>query len=282
MIFPLLAVDIGNARMKIGVFDTIADDSLHEKKGTGTSLRSEPVPFFSGLPEPARTLPLEGDEPQFDSIGPWLDDLAGQKLPWFLASVNRPGATRLIDWLSVHRPDDLVTLLSAGDLPLVVRLERPDMVGIDRLIDAVAVNQVREPGRSAVIVDVGTAITVDLVAADGAFLGGSILPGLRMSARALNEFTDLLPLVDISELSEPPPALGASTEAALRSGLFWGTVGAIRQLIEQLGHDAGDHPQIFLTGGAGAAVAELLGPDAQFVPHITLAGIVLAMQITHK
>ena len=46
MIFPLLAVDIGNARMKIGVFDTIADDSLHEKKGTGTSLRSEPVPIF--------------------------------------------------------------------------------------------------------------------------------------------------------------------------------------------------------------------------------------------
>jgi type III pantothenate kinase len=280
MTIPFLTVDIGNARIKIGVFDTIAGDAL---------------------PEPMRTLPLDGDEPQFDSIGPWLNDLANRKMPWFLASVNRFGATRLIDWLSGHRPDDSVTLLSAGDLPLVVRVDRPDMVGIDRLVDAVAVNRVREPGRAAVIVDVGTAITVDLVAADGAFLGGSILPGLQMSARALNEFTDFLPLLDVSELSEPPPALGTSTEAAMRSGLFWGTVGAIRQLIEQLGgvprptfgrcpprKQCGEYqytesrPQIFLTGGAAATVAELLGPDAQFIPHLTLAGIVLAIQITHK
>ena len=58
------------------------------------------------------------------------------------------------------------------------------------------------------IVDVGSAITVDLVSADGAFLGGAILPGIAMSARALHEFTDLLPLVDMSELTAPPPALG--------------------------------------------------------------------------
>ena len=171
-----------------------------------------------------------------------------------------------------------MTLLSAADLPLAVRLDRPDMVGIDRLVDAVAVNRLRD-GRAAVIVDVGTAITVDLVAADGAFLGGSILPGLEMSARALHEFTDLLPFVDVSELSEPPPPLGTKTEEAMRSGLFWGTVGAIRQLVEELGREAGNHPQVFLTGGAGAAVAELLVPDAQFVPHLTLAGI--ALSITH-
>src|SRR3972149_2904514 len=167
-------------------------NDLVDKSGTGTSLRSEPVPFLS----------------------------------WYLASVNRPGATRLINWLRERRPDDSVTLLCAGDLPLVVRLERPDMVGIDRLVDAVAVNHLRQPGRPAVIVDVGTAITVDLVSADGAFLGGSILPGLEISARALHEFTDLLPLIDISEFSDPPPALGMSTEAAMRSGLFWGTIGA--------------------------------------------------------
>ena len=87
-------------------------------------------------------------------------------------------------------------MLAAGDLPLEVRLERPDMVGIDRLVDAVAVNRLRDAGRPAVIVDVGTAITVDLVSADGAFLGGAILPGIQMSARAMHEFTDLLPLVD--------------------------------------------------------------------------------------
>ncbi len=278
MLDAFLAVDIGNARMKIGVFDPIVRDKL---------------------PEPVRTLSLDGDTPSFDDLTLWLDELAGEKLPWFLASVNRAGASGLIDWVREHRPDDAVTLLSAGDLPLVVRLERPDMAGIDRLVDAVAVNRLREPGRAAVIVDVGTAITVDLVAADGAFLGGSILPGLAISARALNEFTDLLPLIDVSELSEPPPALGTATEEAMRSGLFWGTVGAIRQLVEQLGRvprptfgrrpprqQCGEyqyteaHPQVFLTGGAGAAVAELLGPDARYIPHLTLAGI--ALSVTSK
>ena len=94
---PLIAVDIGNARMKIGVFgNTVAH----------------------ALPEPMRTLALNGDEPQLDDLASWLNDLAGEKLSWFLASVNRPGATRLIDWLRERRPDDEVTLLSAGDLPL--------------------------------------------------------------------------------------------------------------------------------------------------------------------
>jgi type III pantothenate kinase len=147
----------------------------------------------------------------------------------------------------------------------------------------VAVNRLREADRAAVIVDVGTAITVDLVSADGAFLGGAILPGLQMSARALHEFTDLLPLVDVSELAAPPPALGTATEPAMQSGLFWGAVGAMRELIEQLhkaatGGRAG-RPQVFLTGGAGAGVAELLGSDARYVPNLTLAGIALAASV---
>jgi len=159
-------------------------------------------------------------------------------------------------------------------LPLVVRLGRPDMVGIDRLVDAVAVNRLRDANRPAVIVDVGTAITVDLVSADGAFLGGAILPGIQMAARALHHFTDLLPLVDCSELAAPPPALGDATESAMKSGLFWGAVGAIRQLIEQLCATAsGAPPQVFLTGGAGLAVVELLGHETRHVPNLTLSGI---------
>ncbi len=293
----LIAVDIGNARIKLGLF-------------TGGCA--------AGLPEPIKTLPLLGDSPELDEITPWLADISrhgGADIPvcpaksgpqgrqeclphlthqWWIASVNRPAATRLIDWLGERRPADRITLLASGDLPLEVRLERPDMVGIDRLIDAVAVNRLRQAGRPAVIVDVGTAITVDFVSADGAFLGGAILPGIQMSARALFEFTDLLPLVDVSELTTPPPALGAATVPAMHSGLFWGAVGAIRELIEQLHKTAtggraecwGDsatvtpakigrteRPQVFLTGGAGVSVAELLGPDACYVPNLTLAGI---------
>jgi type III pantothenate kinase len=194
--------------------------------------------------------------------------------------------------------------LAAGDLPLRVAVPRPDMVGVDRLLDAVAANRLRDASRPAVVVDVGTAITVDAVSADGVFLGGAILPGIGMSARALHEFTDLLPLIDVEQASsllgessrvrathqpQPmavrcthptslPPAVGRDTEAAMRSGLFWGAVGAIRELVARVADDAGSQPQVFLTGGAGPAVADLLGPDAHHVPHLTLAGIALTAQ----
>jgi type III pantothenate kinase len=165
-------------------------------------------------------------------------------------------------------------MLTSGDLPLVIKLPRPDMVGVDRLLDAFAANQLRSPGRPAVVVDVGSAITVDLLDAEGAFLGGAILPGISMSARALHEFTDLLPLIDMAELAEPPPALGKATAAAMRSGLYWGAIGGVRQLVEQLTGDGS--AEVFLTGGAGTVVAKLLGQSAHYVPHLTLAGIALA------
>jgi type III pantothenate kinase len=249
--FPLIAVDVGNARIKFGLFGE--------------------APSGRGLPEPQRTLQLAGPAPPLERLAEWL---AAGTARWHIGSVNRPAATRLVDWLRERRGGDRVVLLAAGDLPLEVKVPRPDMVGVDRLLDAVAANRLREPGRPAVVVDVGSAITVDLVSAEGAFLGGAILPGIAMSARALHEFTDLLPEIKMAELAEPPPALGTATEPAMRAGLFWGAVGAIRQLVEQLTGDA--QPQVFLTGGAGPAVARMLGPCGRYVPHLTLAGIAVA------
>lgn len=251
---PLIAVDVGNSRIKLGLF------------------RGDEV---VGLPEPESTLHLDGRLAALERLAPWLVAFSSGRLRWHIGSVNRPAASRLIDWLRDYRSGDEIMLLTSGDLPLKVRLPRPDMVGVDRLLDAVAANRLRTPGKKAVVVDVGSAITVDLVDADGAFLGGAILPGIAMSARALHEFTDLLPQIDMAELAEPPPALGTATAAAMRSGLFWGAVGAVRQLVEELAGESGD-AEIFLTGGAGPAVAPLLGASARFVPHLTVAGIALA------
>jgi type III pantothenate kinase len=253
-VFPLIAVDIGNNRAKFGLFARKPREAL---------------------PEPGPTLTVGGDEAGMERLEAWLA-AAPRKLAWWIGSVNRPIATRLIDWLRDHRPKDAITLLAAGDLPLRVVLERPDMVGIDRLLDAVAANQLRRPDRPAVVIDVGSAITVDLVSADGAFQGGAILPGIAMSARALHAFTDLLPLIDMAELGSPPPPLGKATVPAMRSGLFWGAVGSIREVVARLAAGAPAPPDVFLTGGAGPAVAELLGPAARHVPHLTLAGIALA------
>ena len=211
---PLIAVDIGNARIKLGLFQSVGG---------------------SALPEPKATLQLTGGVPEFERLAAWVQEMTHEStggapspqpspegrggLAWHIASVNRPATTRLLDWLHANRPDDRVRLLAASDLPLTVDLKRPDMVGVDRLLDAVAANCLRTPGRPAVVVDVGTAITVDLLSAKGAFRGGAIVPGIAMSARALHEFTDLLPLIEMVELAAPPPPVGTATTTAMRSGL---------------------------------------------------------------
>ena len=253
--FPLIAVDVGNNRTKLGLF---------------------PEAPGSAFPEPSQTLTIGSPEAHLDQIGSWIDAGPCGTLSWWIASVNRPAVTRLGDWLQENRPAEPVTMLAAGHLPLEVAVERPDVVGVDRLLDALAANRLRRPGRPAIVVDVGTAITVDLVSAHGAFLGGAILPGLAMSARAMHAFTDLLPLIDASELAAPPPPLGTATVPAMHAGLFWGAVGAIRELTARLVPSPADAPDVFLTGGAGPAVAELLGPNARHIPHLTLAGIALA------
>jgi type III pantothenate kinase len=234
---PVVAVDVGNARIKFGLF-----------RG----------PAARPLPEPVAALSCDGRRPELARIVPWLAEHGAAHAWWWIGTVNRPATTRLLDWIRRHRPADAITLLAAGDLPLDVRLPRPDMVGVDRLLDALAADRLRRRDRPAVVVDVGTAIT--------------------MSARALNEFTDLLPLVEMSELGTPPPAVGQSTEAAVRSGLFWGAVGAIRALVGQTAVETGAEPDVFLTGGAGSAVAALVGPHARYVPHLTLSGIAVAAE----
>jgi type III pantothenate kinase len=169
-----------------------------------------------------------------------------------------------------------VRLLHVGDLPLDVRVEHPERVGMDRLAAATAAARLRAPRRGAILVDSGSAITVDYVSADGAFRGGAILPGMGLAARALHEFTDLLPLVPLGELSAPPPALGTSTVTAIRSGLYWGAVGAVRELAERLSAGIDPQPELFLTGGAGPHLGKALSNPVRILPHLVLSGIALA------
>jgi type III pantothenate kinase len=265
--FPLVAIDVGNSRVKLARFD-------------------EPPQFVNRatLPTPSVVLDVDprvapGGPDPWDDLTKLIGDRTYDAFGWHVGSVQRQVSAQLVDRLR-ERGATRVTLLAARDLPLEVQLPRPDMVGVDRLIGAVAANQLRSTGRPAVVVDLGSAITVDLVSTDGAFLGGAILPGIGMSARAMHTFTDLLPLVDMQSLSEPPPALGTGTVAAMTSGLFWGAVGGVRQLIELLGKHAGGEPEVFLTGGAAPSVASLLPGGARFEPNLVPAGIALAAALT--
>jgi type III pantothenate kinase len=250
---PLVAVDIGNSRTKLGLFTALDE----------------------GLPTPERTLSL-GETWTVSELERWLDAPADQ-MHWRIASVNRAGTTRLLDWLA-DVPADRCRVLSVADYPLAVEVDEPDKVGVDRLANALGAQALKRPGRPAIVVDLGSAITVDLVSAAGAFCGGAIMPGIAMSALALHRFTDLLPLEPMVELSEPPAVLGKTTSGCLRAGLYWGAIGAVRECVARLAAP-GDRPELFVTGGAGAAAAQFMvdaaGQPARLVPHLTLAGVAL-------
>jgi type III pantothenate kinase len=100
-----------------------------------------------------------------------------------------------------------------------------------------------------------------------------------MAARALDEQTDALPRIGLDHLDVPPTALGKSTVAAIEAGLYWGTIGAIRELIGQLSIGQPSQPEVFVTGGASPHVAQLLARNndlaVQHVPHLVLSGIAL-------
>ena len=129
------------------------------------------------------------------------------------------------------------------------------------------------------MVDAGTAITVDAVSSDGTFLGGAILPGLRVVAKALALRTDALPEVEV-DLSARPAAIGRSTVEALHSGLFWGTVGAVKETIGRISAEiAGDHPpHIYVSGGDVQYLAPWLNLPVEPVEHLVLRGVALAAQ----
>jgi len=251
---PLLAVDIGNTRIKLGLFD-------------------QPL-GPAAVPLPTRWLGLDTDEWDPVEIAVWLAPHGPADVDWRIASVHRPAASRLTQWLD--REGAVRAVLSHHDLPLTIDLPAPEKVGIDRLLGAVSANALRGEKQGAVVVDVGSAITVDLVSNVGTFCGGAILPGLGMSARALHDYTDQLPEIKMASLVEPPPVLGTSTEEAITSGLFWGAVGAMRTLIEGLESELEGETIVLLTGGAGEQIARLLPGEVRHVPHLVLSGIALA------
>jgi len=264
--FPLVAVDVGNSRVKFGLFSS-GDADTRESHS---------------LPKPVTTLVVDPRTESWDGLDAWLAPAKLGDFAWWIASVQRQVSAKLVERLRAALVDR-IALVSSGDLPLEIKVPRPDMVGIDRLLGAVGANRMRDPARPTVVVHLGTAITINLVSADGAFRGGAIMPGIGMSARAFHQFTDLLPLIDMQSLAEPPPAIGESTVPAMTSGLYWGAVGGVKQLIELFGHEAAKYggpsdrasPQVFLTGGAAQSVARLLPGDAQLVPDLVLSAIAI-------
>lgn len=148
----------------------------------------------------------------------------------------------------------------------------PDATGADRLAAAVAAHA--EFGPPCIIVDAGTAITVDAVGGDPpAFLGGAILPGIRLAADALARSTALVP--EIPHLS-PGPAIGISTADAVASGVLRGLAGAVDRIIADVTSELSGSAPVITTGGNADLLSALCRTEMQVRPHLVLTGLAVA------
>ena len=193
-----------------------------------------------------------------------------------LASVV-PALTEAVEAVARRRGLGLV-VASAGIAPLPVRVDRPGEVGADRLVNALAVSRIY--GTPAVVVDFGTATTLDCVAGDGAYVGGAIAPGLELGLEALAARTAKLPRI---ELLAPDRAIGRDTVSAMQAGTVFGyqalASGLLARIRGELASSAGIEPAAVvavLTGGLSRApwARGVQGVDA-IDPELTLKGLAI-------
>jgi type III pantothenate kinase len=162
---------------------------------------------------------------------------------------------------------------------LKIRYKNPLEVGSDRIANAIAATQLR-PERPILVVDCGTATTFDVINAASEYLGGAILPGVSVSAQSLASHTAKLPRV---EIAVPEQALGRTTTESIQAGIYFGQVGAIRHLLNQLTREAfpGEAPWIIGTGGF-SRLFEQEELFSEIVPELVLLGLRHAFLINQE
>lgn len=267
----LVAVDAGNSEVKLALI----------RDGRVVALRRRPSRSrVAGYDAEGLLLDALSGEPSA-SQAPETDAVEG----FVLVSVV-PGWTEAVTELAVRmrRP---VLEATARTLPIATNVREPERAGADRLLDAFAA--LRLHGAPVIVVDLGTATTVDAVDASGTFVGGAIAPGLELGLAALASGTAQLPRV---AAAVPVRAIGRDTSEAIASGAVLGHVGVVRELVARVGaeldapdrHGAAgqpgtrsDRPKVVATGGLSAASWMSLLEDVVDVvdPQLTMKGLAL-------
>ena len=154
------------------------------------------------------------------------------------------------------------------DLGIAVRILKPSEAGADRLVNAIGAHLVY-PG-DLIIIDSGTATTFDVVAADGAFEGGVIAPGINLSLQALHEAAAMLPRIAIQR---PDRVIGKDTVSNMQSGVFWGYVALIEGLVARIKAEWGKPMTVIGTGGVASLFEGATSSIDRFDPDLTIRGL---------
>lgn len=242
----LVAISVGNTRTQIGRFSDLSGDL-----------------------DASESIPNSEIDTVLGRIAHHLREVEGSDALVVMASVNRsfsdPLRARAEGKLDIE-----IGLIGEDIMPAVAtRLDPDAATGVDRLL--CAAGAFARLKQACVIIDVGTAMTVDFVDGEGTFHGGAIAPGAAMQLRALHEHTDALP--DIA--FEPPPnePFGRNTREAMLHGVFHGIRGLAQRLIERYADAQGAFPMVVVTGGDAQTIFEHEDFVDRIVPDLLLLGI---------
>ncbi|HEX2914440.1 MAG TPA: type III pantothenate kinase [Chloroflexia bacterium] len=236
----LLAVDIGNTNIVLGIFD---GDKLKASWRVQTERRRMPDEW--GL----TTISL------LEHRGYSPDDIKAT----IVSSVVPPLTTAFREMVEVYFNKPPIIVEPGIKTGIAVRYENPREVGADRIVNAVAAYHYY--GGPAIIIDFGTATTFDALSENGEYLGGAIAPGLNIAAEALFSVASRLFRV---ELTPPKLAIGRNTAASMQSGIMFGYIGLVEGLVNRFQkelqalspHMTSDKIKVIATGGLAEVVAQ--------------------------
>lgn len=154
------------------------------------------------------------------------------------------------------------------EIGIPVRITKPSEAGADRLVNAIGAHLVY-PG-DLIVIDSGTATTFDIVAADGAFEGGAIAPGINLSLQALHEAAAMLPRIAIQR---PERVIGKDTVSNMQSGVFWGYVSLIEGMVQRIKAEWGKPMTVVGTGGVASLFEGATESIDRFDPDLTIRGL---------
>ena len=250
----LLAININNTETKVGLF---RGDSLEAHWRLTTTPSRTPDEWAATL---TSYLAQEGRSTQ-------------EVRAAVVASVVPPvtqGLCEAVERATTVRP---VVVDGRSRLPITLDVEEPLQVGADRILNTLAAAQLLR--RDTIVVDFGTATTFDCITADGHFLGGVIMPGIRTASDALIRGTAKLPA---TELTPPSRTIGRRTEEAIRSGVLLGAADAVDGIVRRIKAEwpNGTTPQVIATGGLASLVVPLAHEIESVHPDLTLTGLRIA------
>jgi len=251
----LLAIDIGNTNVVLGVYDKQA---LVENWRVGTNTHITPDEYamiFKDLFGFARI--------EFGQIsGVIISTVVPPLLP-VMAEMSR----------KYFKIDPLVVTadIKTG---ITIRYDNPKEVGADRIVNAAAAYKLY--GGPLIIVDFGTATTFCAVTKQGEYLGGAICPGMKISAEALFQRASKLPRV---ELAKPAKIIGRDTITAMQSGIIYGYAGLVDGIVKRMKRELSADARVVATGGLAELVSSETETIQEIIPHLTLEGLRLLYEI---